>query len=553
MAENKKVVIDIEATSTKSVGDATMSLKQLRDELKKAKSAALNGDGKAAKRVAELTDKMDDLRDSTKTLQGSGLERITSSFGLLGEGFKNFDFDKIKAGFSSVGAAMKAIPIFLIAEGISYLIENWKELSEGNGILAKTLQGVTAIFEKLGEEIDSLTDTLGLTNTQLEKQGDIIKDNAEKSKEALSGQMNAFDRQIAVAKASGESTIDLEKAKQQAIIDTNLAVARQIEAFVRAGGEFDEEKRKLLTASLEAIKGAKVQEYVIEQEHSKKLNDEYKKRVADKKKSEEDMFAAALAEQEKEEAERTRFLEIDKKKAEEAEKAAIAAKENKAQEDKDELDKINKEREENRKRLEEDAAYEDELNRQNAELAFQTSTNTANAIAGLSETIFQIKMANVKKGSKEEEKAAKKNFKVQKAMQLALAGIDGAKAITASLAAAPLFIGAAPNPAGIAGLAAAIATTGASIATIAARQFDASQWVAPNIDESGGGGGALGGGQAPNTAPPRTTPTTGLDDSGRVINRDSGEPNAMRAYVVESEMTDKQRRVKRLENQASFG
>ena len=236
MAETTKIVVEVEATGT---GKVTQSLADLKKELKAAQSAALNGDGVAAKRVAELRDKMDDLKDSVKTLQGSGVEKAQSSFRLLGEGFKNFDFDKIKTGFSGIGSALKAIPIFLIAEGISYLIENWKELSEGTGVLAKVLQGVTWVFTKLKEEIYALTDAIGLTNTALEKQGEAIKSNAEKATEALQAQNNEYDRQIRVAKASGESTVELEKAKQKAIIDTNLAVARQIEAFVRAGGEFD--------------------------------------------------------------------------------------------------------------------------------------------------------------------------------------------------------------------------------------------------------------------------------------------------------------------------
>ena len=50
-----------------------------------------------------------------------------------------------------------------------------------------------------------------------------------------------------------------EQAKQQAIIDTNVQVVKQIEAFVRAGGVLDEEKQKLLTASLEGTASYAVQ------------------------------------------------------------------------------------------------------------------------------------------------------------------------------------------------------------------------------------------------------------------------------------------------------
>ena len=86
MAEKTVISIEVEGT-----GKAINSIKELKAELKAAQSAALNGDGKAAKRVAELKDKMDDLKDTTKSLQGSGVEKISSGFSLLGQGFKDFD------------------------------------------------------------------------------------------------------------------------------------------------------------------------------------------------------------------------------------------------------------------------------------------------------------------------------------------------------------------------------------------------------------------------------------------------------------------------------
>ena len=548
MAETKKIVFEFDIENQ---GKVISSIKDLKKELKAAESAALNGDGKASKRVAELKDALDDLKDSTKTLQGSGVEKVTNSFGLLGEGLRNFDFDKIKTGFKGIGTAMSAIPIFLIAEGVSYLIENWKELSEGNGVLAKTLQGVTWIFEKLVEEITAVTDALGLSNSALDKQGEAIQENATKSTEALSAQNAQYDRQIQVAKAAGKSTVELEKAKQQAIIDTNLAVARQIQAFVAAGGALDDEKKKILTASLEAIKNAKVQEYVIEQNDTKQKKEEYKKRAEDKKKATDDLFAQALAEQEKEEQFRTQTLEKQKKEEE-----ALASFRKKQIEELNAL-QLKADQDEVASQV---AAWDEEkrladeakaLHEKNVQENFNTSLNAANALQGLADTVFNLRMAKVKKGSVEEEKLARKQFNINKALQLTLAGIDAAKAITTSLAAAPLVIGAAPNPAGIAGLASAIATSAAAITAIAAKQFQPSGGDTATPSPSIGGIG--GGDSAPNTSAPRTTPTTGLDEQGRVINRDSGEQGAFRAYVVESEMTDKQKRVNRLQNQASFG
>jgi hypothetical protein len=249
---------------------------------------------------------MDDLSDSVKTLKGSGVERASASLGQLGEGFRNFDFDKIKIGFKGIGAAMSAVPIFLLVEGITYLISNFKELSEGNGVLAKSLQFVGGIIDTVVESLYLLTDALGLTNSELDKQGEAITENAEKSQEALNGTIAAYDRQIKAAQAAGKSTVELEKAKQQAIIDTNRIIAEQIAAFVRAGGELDTEKKKQLTAALETIKNAVNEQSVVEikaDTEAKKRNEEaYKKKkeLIDKSKEDADKLFDELSKQQDE-------------------------------------------------------------------------------------------------------------------------------------------------------------------------------------------------------------------------------------------------------------
>lgn len=543
MAETKKAALEIEVDT----GNSVNSLKTIKAELKAAQSAALSGNQDAIKKVAELKDKLDDLKDSTKSLQGSGVEKVTSSFGLLGEGFKNFDFDKIKTGFKGIGSAMSAIPIFLIAEGISYLVENWKELGEGNGIVAKGIQLLNTAFDEIGKTISTFTDLIGLTNTKLEEQGEIIKTNADKSKEALSGTIAEYDRQLKVAKANGQDTIDLEKKKQEAIIQTNVTIAKQIEAFVRAGGVLDDEKKKLLTASLEAIKNAKTDEIVLETEHTKKVNEEAKKRSDEKKKKAEDDVKTAedlfkslsdqqdkeaekeLARREKEKSDRAKHLEELDALQLKADQEEVARKvEMWAAEDKRKADEL---------------ASEQKLQQDRLNLA----SASANSLIALNEIVFSIRSQRLVKGSAEEERVARRNFQINKALQLTLAGIDGAKAITSILAQYPKFDG------GVA-MAAALISAGTatitSIAKISKAKFEPGassigDTSAPSINFGGGGNTS-----APNTQAPTTNsqPFTRLDESGR----NQGLPT-IKAYVVESEMTDKQKRVGKLEGQASFG
>ena len=111
------------------------------------------------------------------------------------------------------------------------------------------------------------------------------------------------------------------------------------------------------------------------------------------------------------------------------------------------------------------------------------------AFSALTEAVFANRANKVKKGSAEEEALAKKQFKVNKSLQLAGATIDASKAITASLSAAPVAILGVPNPAGIASLALAVTQGVSQIAKIKATQFQSSSTPPSAPPPSVGGGG----------------------------------------------------------------
>lgn len=535
MAENKVVI-----TTEVKTGESINSLKKLKQELKEAQAAALNGDGKAAKRVAELKDRMEDLSDSVKTLKGSGVERASASFGQLGEGLRNFDFDKIKTGFKGIGSAMAAIPIFLIVEGITYLIENFKELSQGNGILAKSLRAVGDVISWVVDKVYALTDALGLTNSELDKQGEAIKKNADDTKEALDRQTAAFDRQIKAAQAAGKSTVELEKAKQQAIIDTNLQVVKQIEAFVRAGGELDDEKKRLLTASLEAIKTAKNEENVIEI-----------KADQDKKKRDEDAFKRLQEKHEKERAELQKQQELALKAAkdedewQEASLKYLTDKEALATKQKIEYAELEANAKASlfndtvvagAKSYDEDvAAY-----KKAQELKQQLNKTSFDAAQGLSQAFFAFQLNAAKGNAAKELEVKKKAFQVDKAFNLARAVMDGISATNKALAAG------GGVPAGIPFAVATAALSAANVAKILASKFDAGTTpdssAANSTPINTSAPTALP--QVSNTTVPNVQSSTSFDESGKNLNN--------RVYVVESDITKAQGRVARLNEQATI-
>ena len=541
MAEKTVISIEVEGT-----GKAINSIKELKAELKAAQSAALNGDGKAAKRVAELKDKMDDLKDTTKSLQGSGVEKISSGFSLLGQGFKDFDFDKIKTGFKGVGAAMSAIPIFLIIEGISYLVQNFDELSKGSGFLATILRSVSDAVSWL---IDGFTDLIGVTSESsraIEDQGEAMVKANEKSQEALQGTTSEFDRQLAVAKAAGKSTIEIEQAKQQAIIDTNYQIAKGIEAQVRAGGEFTDEMKKQLSGSLEAIKNAKVKEYEITENDNKAKQEQYKKHLEEKliadKKRIEDINNLEINDKLRRESDLAIRVDLDKlsgiKKLEEKElelQGLQGLDDKYRQIDLENLQAFNE------KKKAEDL--------KNTENNIALATQSLQATQNLTDIFFNYKISKAKKGSKEEEDLARKQFNINKALQLGLATIDGFKAISASLASAPVAIGPAPNPAGIASLAFVAISTAATIAKIASSQF------------KGGGGAGGGGGEMPSVGSPSVPTSNGTPSiaaptqntttfTGNANNNFNQPP--IKTYVVETDLRNSTNTIDKIKDQATF-
>jgi hypothetical protein len=185
-----------------------------------------------------------------------------------------------------------------------------------------------------------------------------------------------------------------------------------------------------------------------------------------------------------------------------------------------------------------------------AELAATLETAQKGMAAGqaLADAVFAIKKRNLVKGSAEEIAAAKKQFQVNKAMQLGMAVIDGFKSITTSLAQAPIAIGPIPNPAGIASLAFAAITTAANIAKIAASKFEGGGTpTAPSPPSVGGGAGDGGSSAASNFQPAQFF---GLGQGEMT----PGGPNGgmQRVYVTETDISSTQNRVRVIEDRATI-
>jgi len=168
-----------------------------------------------------------------------------------------------------------------------------------------------------------------------------------------------------------------------------------------------------------------------------------------------------------------------------------------------------------------------------------TATDALNSINSLASIGIEAKLKNVKKGSKEEEKILRAQFKQQKAMQLAMAAINGAQAILAILTVPDFTLGVAS---GIR-IAASVAATAASIATIAGTQFGGGA-TAPTTPDVGGGASTTA------VAPASGPSLFGQANTGSQVTAGGGSSQniTVTAIVSETEITASQNHINNIQN-----
>ena len=196
---------------------------------------------------------------------------------------------------------------------------------------------------------------------------------------------------------------------------------------------------------------------------------------------------------------------------------------------------------------------EEEKKKRDAQLktannALDIAEDGVKSIQALGDIAFANKMKNVVKGGKAEEDLAKKQFKFNKSMQLAGAVVDAGKAVTASLASAPLAIGAVPNPVGIANLVATAAMSAANIAKIAATQFTSTSAPASPSTSTGA--------SAPESSVSAFTPGNLFGQNNNQNNiggaQDTNQNITVTAVVSETEITSVQNKIDKIQKSAQL-
>jgi len=198
------------------------------------------------------------------------------------------------------------------------------------------------------------------------------------------------------------------------------------------------------------------------------------------------------------------------------------------------------------KLVEIDQAARDKLNA-NINAGFQLATQAASSIAALQDINTKKKLKGVEKGSKEEEKILKQQFEQQKKMQLAMAVINGAQAIVSIIAQMPKFDGGFATAAAIAG---SVIATATSLATIASTSFEGGGTAPDVVDTNSLTGGGTGGMATPSAS--LFGSNNNLNNVGAPQDGQAGQSITVNAIVSETQVTDVQNRINRIQRNAEL-
>jgi len=207
--------------------DESNSLKALKQQIRAYTDAVIRGEEGASEKLAELKDRLEDVKDATESFKGSGVEKLTSSMDLLRDSISNFDADKFTIGLKGIGEAMKAIPIFLIIEGIQFLLEKFK-------IMDLILSVVT-------DGINAFTDALGFTNHEAEKTTKTTVAGLQKQQDKVE---ERYDSEIKLANAAGKDTTVLEEQKLKAVEDSLQKQVDAYELLAQKKGKLNDDEQK---------------------------------------------------------------------------------------------------------------------------------------------------------------------------------------------------------------------------------------------------------------------------------------------------------------------
>jgi hypothetical protein len=343
MAQKEEIQIKIDAAvdsagAAKSLGELRRSLleiQSLQNEIGETSGANFDKLSAASQRTSEqlasTRDAIGDISDKTRTLEGTPVERLTNSFGLLKESIFTLDFDKAKIGaegllntftpvvdgklvtgfagiggtlsnlggvvknlgttFMSLGKALLTNPIFLLATAITLIVIGIIKLLDSLGLLKPMLDAIKAAIGFVVDAFEALTDWLGLTTHAQEEQAAAAKKAGEDQRKEIDSTAKkqqdyaklvegmTEDEAAAFAKAAGikedlsRNQFDIEKERLALTNETLQAEIYALEEIEAAGGELTEEQQKDLEQRRADYEANSQQILIVEAQKQKAIMD----------------------------------------------------------------------------------------------------------------------------------------------------------------------------------------------------------------------------------------------------------------------------------------
>ena len=189
-----------------------------------------------------------------------------------------------QAGYAAVvgtsTGAMKAFRIALAATGVGLLViglialvENFDKVKRA---LENSIPGFKTVSNAIGDVVDTIKEWVGASD-DAERAGAAFDAATKKQNAAADAVVKSYERRIAVEKAAGRSTTELEIQREQAVIDANQAILKDFQAKQSKILDLDQEERDKLLQSQkdasDAVQEASNNILVIRAEAAKKAAD----------------------------------------------------------------------------------------------------------------------------------------------------------------------------------------------------------------------------------------------------------------------------------------
>jgi len=556
--------INVQGNAGEAVGSLKKQLREAQQDvvaLSDKFGATSEEAVKAAKRAAELRDRIGDakaLTDSfnpdakfkalTSSLAGvaGGFSAVQGAIGLFGTESKNVEkallkvqsamaisqglqsigesidsFKNLKTvivdvaskAFGSLKAAIVSTGIGLLVVALGLLVANFDKVKKA---VLNLVPGLAQVGEFFGKLVNSVTDFIGVTS-EAERQLEKLQKTTARGNEEINAR-------IKLLQAQGGKEKEIYAESQKAI-ENDLNVYRQ---SIKVKGQLTEEEAK-------KFRELKNEQEVLRLTEQKRIEDLNKKEAEDNRKKYEEQQRLEKEKRDKAIKDEEEYLKNQKDRADQRRKDIAK--------DQEDIDKENEDKKEQQKK--DDADLLDRLT-QRGVVSIKVAEDTIQANQDIEQS--KIALSELEKQKQEEQ--------VNLAMQSLdiLSGLvdknsAAGKAIAVSQAIINTYQGASK----------AIAQGGTfgpilAAATIAAGMLNVKKIVSTKIP-SAKGSGDVGGGSVPTIS--ASAPVQPQLPQAQTTNLSSSTINALgnqaiKAYVVETDVTSNQQRIKAIQQRARF-